>query len=190
MGLNILIAMRHGVLQVGLQAIFNGEPQVSNVYVVASEKDLQAALRHNHLDLVVVNQSLSTDFAMLRGTKFAILVAEPDKPAIALLKAAYEHGACGYFSSNASAGFLYALLSAEAQSFLLDPTVGAWLMYDVLGRSPLSISNKSLTSREKEIISLLYEGKDDLSIATSLHITKKAVERYIKNIRMKSDGLA
>ncbi|HLG64399.1 MAG TPA: LuxR C-terminal-related transcriptional regulator [Ktedonosporobacter sp.] len=190
MGLNILIAMHDGVLRMGLQAIFGSEPQVSNVDVVASKKDLQVALRSNHQDLIVVNQALSTDFALLQGTKFAVMVAEPDKPEIALLKAAYEYGACGYFSSNASAEFLYALLSSEAQSFLLDPTIGAWLMYDVLGRSSFSISNRSLTSREKEIIGLLYEGKDDLSIAHSLHITEKAVEKHIKNIRMKSDGLA
>jgi len=190
MGLNVLIAVQHGVLQVGLQAIFSNEPQAPHVYVVASEKDLQVALRHNYLDLIVVSQSLSTDFAMLQGRKFAILVAEPDKPAIALLKAAYKHGACSYFSSNASVAFLYTLLAAEAQAFLLDPTIGTWLMDDVLGRSPLPISNKFLTSREKEIIGLLYEGKDDLSIANSLHITEKTVEKHIKNIRMKSDGLA
>jgi len=152
MGLNILIAMQHGVLQIGLQAIFSEEPQVSNVYVVGSEKDLQVALLRNRLDLIIVDQSLSTDFTMLQGTNFAILVAKQDKPDIA-----YEQGACGYFSSNASAEFLYTLLFSEAQSFLLDPTIGAWLMYDVVGRSPLPISNRSLTSREREIIGLLCQ---------------------------------
>ncbi|HEU5228636.1 MAG TPA: LuxR C-terminal-related transcriptional regulator [Ktedonobacteraceae bacterium] len=188
MELNILIAIPHGVLQVGLQTIFSREPRVSRVSVVASKEDLQAELLHNQLDLVVVTQSLLTDFTLLQGTRFAILVAEPEQPDIALLKAAYEQGACGYFSSSASVEFLCTLLSSEENSFLLDPTVGAWLMHDVLGGNPVRISNRSLTSREKEIAGLLYEGKDDLSIAHSLHITEKTLKRHIKKIRVKGDG--
>lgn len=149
--------MQQGVLQLGLQTIFSREPQVSNVYVAGSERDLQVALRRERLDLIIVNQSLLTDFTLLQGTKFAILVAEPNKPDIALLRAAYEYEACGYFSSNASAEFLSTLLFSEAQSFLLDPTIGAWLVYDVVGRGPLPISNRSLTPREREIIGLLCQ---------------------------------
>ena len=49
------------------------------------------------------------------------------------------------------------------------------------GRSPLS----ELTSREREVLSEIAEGKSNIAIAESLVLTKRAVEKHINSIFVK-----
>ena len=46
---------------------------------------------------------------------------------------------------------------------------------------------EKLTPREREILALIAEGRSNTSIAESLEITKRAVERHINGIFVKLD---
>src|SRR5947209_7938645 len=126
--LNILIAEPYEVIRFGLHTIFAGDPRVLNVYEVTNKEDLYDYMLTFPLDLIVINQSLVKDVSLLETKNFVVLAAKPD---LAVLKSVYDYGALGYLSLNVSAALLCTLLDASKKSFLIEPTLGPWIMNTV-----------------------------------------------------------
>jgi DNA-binding NarL/FixJ family response regulator len=80
------------------------------------------------------------------------------------------------------ADFLDALTRVAAGGTVLDPEVVGQLVVR-RGRAPLD----SLTPREREVLSLMAEGKSNTAIARQLVVTDGAVEKHVKNIFTKLD---
>jgi DNA-binding NarL/FixJ family response regulator len=74
-----------------------------------------------------------------------------------------------------------AIHSVAAGGSVIDPKVIAPLVHGTSERSPLA----QLTSREREVLALIAEGRSNAAIATSLVLTKRAVEKHINSIFMK-----
>jgi DNA-binding NarL/FixJ family response regulator len=183
MNLKVLIAEKQEVLRVGLRSILISDSRVSEVYEAASEKELQRHLSSCKPDLIVVNQDLLADISILQTKNFVILATEPK---IAKLKAAYEYGARGYLSVNASAELLRTMLRPTKSSFLIEPTLVPAVMEYVFDRRVLPALNETLlTPREREIVCLLREGYDRSSIARRLCIADTTLKTHIKNITKK-----
>ena len=77
------------------------------------------------------------------------------------------------------AEFLDALERVAAGGTALDPEVVAQLM----SRGPLD----ALTAREREVLELMAQGHDNLTIAQLLAVTERAVTKHIGNIFRKLD---
>lgn len=147
MGLKVLIAEPHEVLRVGLRVIFAEDQRVSTVYEITSRSELVTHILHNELDLIVINQKLLIELALLRTMNFVIMTNEPT---VACLKAAYEHGARGYLSINASAELLRTILHPTENSFLIEPTFAHSLMEHILSHihPPLVEETSALGERK------------------------------------------
>jgi DNA-binding NarL/FixJ family response regulator len=94
-------------------------------------------------------------------------------------------GAIGYLLKDRVAevaDFLDALTRVAAGGTVLDPEVVGQLVVR-RGRAPLD----SLTPREREVLSLMAEGKSNTAIARQLVVTDGAVEKHVKNIFTKLD---
>jgi DNA-binding NarL/FixJ family response regulator len=73
-----------------------------------------------------------------------------------------------------------ALRDVAAGGSVLDPRVveGLVTRRDQEARSPLA----HLTDREREVLSLMAEGKNNAAIAASLYLTERAVEKHINSL--------
>jgi DNA-binding NarL/FixJ family response regulator len=73
-----------------------------------------------------------------------------------------------------------ALRDVAAGGSVLDPKVveGLVARRDREARSPLA----NLTDREREVLSLMAEGKNNAAIAASLYLTERAVEKHINSL--------
>jgi len=81
------------------------------------------------------------------------------------------------------AEFLDALRRVADGGTVLDPEVVAQLLVRRKRGDPL----RSLTPREREVLSLMAEGRSNTAIARTLVVTEGAVEKHITNIFMKLD---
>lgn len=77
-------------------------------------------------------------------------------------------------------GFMASLKEVAEGGTVLDPEVVHSLLHD---SKDLSLS--SLTTREREILALMAQGKSNLGIASIIFITEGAVEKHISNIMSK-----
>jgi len=94
-------------------------------------------------------------------------------------------GAVGYLLKDRVADvaeFLDNLKRVADGGTVLDPEVVAQLVVR-RGRVPLD----SLTTREREVLSLMAEGRSNGAIAKALVVTDGAVEKHVKNIFTKLD---
>ena len=77
-----------------------------------------------------------------------------------------------------------ALREVVAGRSLVDPRIVDKLVSARLNHDP---GLEKLTSREREILALIAEGRSNTSIASEVGITKRAVERHINGIFLKLD---
>ncbi|MFG3255213.1 response regulator [Streptomyces sp. NPDC048172] len=74
--------------------------------------------------------------------------------------------------------FLAALERVASGGTALDPEVVTELMSKGRGGGPL----ETLTPREREVLQLMAEGRDNATIATTLVITERSVHKHIGNV--------
>jgi DNA-binding NarL/FixJ family response regulator len=185
MQFTILIADPRDIHRAGLRTLLQEDPCVSTIYEAASDDDLATHLQSFpvDLDLLLINQSMVSNLALLPEKRFVILTSEP---CMTMLKAAYDHGARGYLSENVSGQMLRTILYQPQDAFLLEPTLTSWLLRKMFHDTHTPISEQALTPREKEIMLLLREGLDRPTIARRLNIADTTLKTHIKNIAQKS----
>jgi DNA-binding NarL/FixJ family response regulator len=69
--MHVLIAAPSDILRVGLRAIFETHPSVSNVIEVTTNAELIAYLETNVPDRIIIHQSLIEDITALIECRFA-----------------------------------------------------------------------------------------------------------------------
>jgi DNA-binding NarL/FixJ family response regulator len=79
--------------------------------------------------------------------------------------------------------FVEALVRVASGGTALDPEV----VTQLLGASRRTDSISRLTTREREVLSLMAEGRTNAAIATTLVISEGAVEKHVANIFAKLD---
>jgi DNA-binding NarL/FixJ family response regulator len=79
--------------------------------------------------------------------------------------------------------FVEALVRVASGGTALDPEV----VTQLLGASRRTGSLSSLSAREREVLSLMAEGRSNAAIATTLVISEGAVEKHVANIFSKLD---
>jgi DNA-binding NarL/FixJ family response regulator len=90
-------------------------------------------------------------------------------------------GAIGYLLKDRVAdiaAFSDALGRVAAGGTVLDPEVVAQLLVQRRARAPLS----GLTPREREVLTLMAEGRSNTAIARTMVVTEGAVEKHVANI--------
>jgi DNA-binding NarL/FixJ family response regulator len=105
----------------------------------------------------------------------------------ARIRAALEAGATGYLLKDADASDVVdAIRAAVAGEVRLDPAVAAALVLSL--RTPAS-SAETLTPREREVITLVAEGRTNREIGRRLGVAERTARTHVSNILTKL-GLA
>jgi len=184
MKLKILIAEPYDILRTGLKSIFSDDARTEHIYEALTKEDLYKCLQSNSLDLIVINQSLITNFNILPRGHFVVIADSLD---LNIFQLAYKHGAKGYILENSPAELLLATLSLKEGAFLIEPTISSQIIDGFSGNLKFAIKEELLTPREREIVNLLRDGCNRRSIAKQLSISEATLKTHIKNIAKKHD---
>jgi DNA-binding NarL/FixJ family response regulator len=193
--IRVLLADDHALVRAGIRALLE---HLSGIEVVAEAADgLEAlALTKAHLpDLVLMDISMSG----LNGLEAAARIAKqhPEVRVLMLsahanddyVKQALRAGAAGYLLKQASISELDLAIQAVARGeTYLSPAVSKHVIADYIRRvgvekSPLEL----LTSRQREILQLVAEGRSTKEIARILHISAKTVETHRTQLMQRLD---
>jgi RNA polymerase sigma factor (sigma-70 family) len=101
----------------------------------------------------------------------------------AKVRAALEAGAAGYLLKDAQADEVAAAIRAAAAGEChLDPAAAKLLAASL--RAPRSAAD-TLTAREREVLTLIAEGKTNRQIARQLNVTERTARTHVSNILAK-----
>jgi DNA-binding NarL/FixJ family response regulator len=194
--MRVVIAEDSVLLRAGLTRILAdaGEEVVATV---GAADELMTTVERHQPDLAIIDVRMPpthTDDGLraaiairARWPQVGILVLSQyveERYAIELL--AGETRAIGYLLKDRVADvneFLSAVRRVGDGGTALDPEVVAQLLARSRQRDPL----ERLTPREREVLSLMAEGRTNPAIARSLVVSDKAVEKHVSNIFSKLD---
>ena len=189
--MRVVIAEDSVLLRAGLERLLEDE----GIDVVATAGDgveLLAAVEEHHPDLAIVDVRMPPTFTDegLRAAHEA-RTAQPGLAVLVLSQYVEDEYARELFAGDATGlGYLLKDRVADVREFVeavqrvgaggtaLDPDVVAQL----LGRHSRDSALDALTPREREVLSLMAEGRSNRSIAEKLVISAGAVEKHIGNV--------
>lgn len=191
MAVRILIADDHQILREGLAALLGKQPDFQ---VVAEAEDGRQAVRlaqELQPDLVVMDigmpglNGIEATRQILTGcpqTRIIALSMHSDKRFVTeMLKA----GAAGYLLKYcASEELVTAIRTVLTRRIYLSPDIAGIVVEDYVSKAAATEATAftRLTSREREVLQLLAEGKSTRQIADTLHVSIKTVEVHRKQI--------
>jgi len=187
----ILLADDHAIVRQGLKALLERE----GFTVIAEAEDGQAAVRaarERCPDVAVLDFSMP----LLNGRDAAreILQVCPRAKAILLTMHTDDHyvlealqiGVKGYVvKSQASGDLVRAINEVQRGMTYLSPGVSQTVVQAFLSKAPMP--RDPLTSREREVLQLVAEGKSTKEIAQLLAISFKTAESHRTRIMKKTD---
>jgi len=103
---------------------------------------------------------------------------------------AIEAGAAGYLLKNSQpAELARAVRAAHAGEAIIDPTVAARLVHALSERSPSAVRDgmalDHLTTRERDVLTLIARGRSNKRIALELGISEKTVKTHVGHVLAK-----
>lgn len=180
----ILIVEANDGVRTRLHSLLTEEPMVMIIQEAKDEASFIRQLYRFHPDLMVMNQGMIGDITSLPRGRFIVLA---DRPDIAILKKSFLHGARGYLSTQSSSVTFQSILQPASNNFVLDPLFIPWILEQIFHGPLASIQDRLLTSREKEIVTLLRAGNDRESIANKLSISESTLKTHLRNIARKRE---
>ena len=194
--MRIVIAEDAVLLRAGLTRLLDdaGEEVVA---AVGDPVALFDVLARQQPDLAILDVRMPPTFTD-EGIRAAVRIRE-EHPAVAVLVLSQyvekEYATELLAGNTESVGYLLKDRVADVSDFIeavrrvgtggtaLDPEVVAQLLARSRRRDPL----ESLTEREREVLSLMAEGRSNGAIATELVVSDGAVEKHVRNIFTKLD---
>jgi DNA-binding NarL/FixJ family response regulator len=191
--MRVLLADDHALVRAGIRALLAGLPDVESVVEAGDGQEALAVLRETKPDLALI------DIAMpgLNGLELAARVArEAPTTRLVILSMhgtpahvaqALRAGVSGYLLKDAAADELPVLLRAVMRGeTYLSPAISKQVVDGYLGRTaPLpangggdTVAPDVLTSRQREILQLVAEGKSTKEVAQLLDVSAKTVETH------------
>jgi len=191
-----LIADDHTLLRNGICALLEDEPDIS---IVGEASDGREAVRlAGQLKPNVVLMDIA--MPLLNGLEATRQIKREHPEINVLVLTMYDNeeyfremlevGASGYIIKRAAASELVnairAVYSGEA---VLSPAITRLLLEDYLNRDIHSERDdpKALSSREREVLQLIAEGKTSREIAEILNLSVKTVQSHRTNLMQKLD---
>ena len=184
--MRVVIAEDNALLREGLVLLLTSAGH-EVVAVAAAEPEILPALLTHRPDIAVLDVRMPPGFRDERRAKI------PGLPVLVLSQYVEESYAAELLGGGASGvgyllkdrvgrveEFLDALDRVAAGGTALDPEVVTELLAR-RHRSPLD----ELTPREREVLRLMAEGRDNTTIASTLVITERAVSKHIGNVFLK-----
>ncbi len=192
--MRILICDDHAVVRAGLRLILEQEAGFEIVGEATNGEELIAEASRLLPDVVVTDLSMPGLGGLealphvrqaAPEAKILVLTIHEDE---AYFFRALEAGAAGYVLKGASAEeFLAALRLVARGGVPVPPTLGQRLLADYSDRTKDSLTpnHAQLSPREREVLSLVADGRMNKEIAEQLSISVRTVERYRATIMNK-----
>lgn len=183
--IRLLLVDNHTLVRAGLRALLQN---LEGIQVVAEAGDGREALRliEIHQPDVVLMDIAMPEMNGLEAT--ARIVKEYPHVRVIILSMyaneeyvlqALRSGAVGYVLKDAGLGELELALRASVQGeTYLSPAVSKHVIADYVRRVGEESTLEQLTSRQREILQLIAEGRTTKEIADSLYISVKTVETH------------
>ncbi len=192
MTIQIIIADDHQIVRQGLRTLLEREPDMQ---VVAEAEDGRrtVTLARDFVPHVIVMDVEMPDMNGIEAT-MQILLEFPQIKVIALsmysdrrfVTNMLKAGASGYLLKDCAFEELsQAIRLAMANRIYLSPGVADVVVKDYVSPAPTQSVFSVLTTREREVLQLLSEGKRTTQIAELLHISIKTVETHRQQIMHK-----
>lgn len=189
----MVIADDHEMVRHGFRMVLDAQPDMQ---VAAEAGDGLAALtqvrelgpdilltdvRMGGIDGIELTKRVLEDDDL--DTRVIVVTAFNDDDYVAR---ALQHGACGFLIKRSAATLVVpAIRAALAGDTLISPEVTVSLLQRIKRQSHHDQRLESLTSREREIVSLVAKGLDNHQIADQLFISVGTVKTHVSNISAK-----
>ncbi len=196
MAAKILIADDHQIVREGLRSLFEKETDLEVIGEAENGRQAVRMARDLKPDVVVM------DIAMpdLNGIEAMrqVLAEFPAAKVLALSMHANKHyviealkaGASGYLlKDSAFDELVQAIRAVVANQCYLSPEITGAVIDDVVHRRPAEsrLVAPRLSSREREVLQLVAEGRTTQQIARRLFISRKTVDTHRQHIMKKLD---
>ena len=190
--LRILLADDHIVMRTGLRALLERQPNLEVVGESETGRETVELVASLGPDVVVMDvampvlngiEATKTIVTQRPATAVVILSMHADE---SYVMRALKAGARGYLLKDSAAADLISAIQAVSQNkSFFSPKVSRILAEDyvrVLKQKGAVDSYDLLSSREREILQLLAEGKANKEVATALNISPYTVETHRRHI--------
>jgi two-component system, NarL family, response regulator NreC len=193
--IRILLADDHNIMRGGLRLLLERQPGFSVVGEASDGRQAVEQAEATRPDVVVLDIAMPN----LSGIEAAGRISEllPHAAIVILSMHADESyvlralkaGAKAYLlKDSAESDLIQAIKAASSGKAFFSPEISRILVEDYvreIARRGAEDSYQLLTSREREILQLLAEGKSNKDIATSLNLSLYTVETHRRNIQEK-----
>ena len=195
MSIRVLLADDHALMREGLRALLAANPDIAVIAEAGNGFDALRRAEELKPDVVVMDISMPD----LNGVEAARMIrAKCPATRVVMLSmhASSEHvhraldaGASAYvLKESAGAEVAAAIRTVHAGGRYLSPALGG-LAREMLRAKPHASPLDSLSSRERQVLQLVVEGKSSAAIAGIVHLSPKTVETYRSRL-MKKLGVA
>jgi DNA-binding NarL/FixJ family response regulator len=185
----ILLVDDHKMMRDGLRAILEKE-ELMVVGEAASGREALVSARRLRPQIVVMDISMpelnGIDatrklLAELPGTKVIALSMNSDRRYVLAM---FKAGAVGYLLKNSASEELIAAVRAVADDLTyVSPSIAALIVDDAIDAvGPRTAAIRTLSTREREVLQLLAEGKSSKDIAAHLNVAVPTVETHRRQI--------
>lgn len=182
----VAVVEDHPLYRQGLAQVIDAVEELSLVAAVGSLREMEAAGFHQ-VDVVLLDLHLpdgSGAEAVRRiaafGPTILVVSASDDRRSVV---EAIGAGARGYLSKSSTPDEITFAIAAVAKGWTyVSPVLAAFLLRDEQEQR----SEHPLTTRERDVLSLLSEGETDAEIAERLFISVRTVHSHLDRIRDKT----
>ena len=196
MGIRILLADNHRIMREGLRGLLEEQPDIEVIAEAGDGRTAVRLARDLSPDVVIMDigmaglngiEATRQVVAEVPGVKVVALSMHSDRRFVAeMLKA----GALGYLLKDCAFDELaHAVRAVVAGQAYLSPGIAGVVVGNYLRHltetDPSALS--SLTSREREVLQLLAEGKSTRQIASDLHMSVNTVATHRQHVMEKLD---
>jgi DNA-binding NarL/FixJ family response regulator len=191
MSVRLILADDHKIMREGLRALLARQKEIEVIAEAESGRGVVELCALLHPDVVVIDISMP-DLNGIDATR-QIIRDDPQVKVIALsmhsdkkyVKEMLSAGACGYLLKDAAFEELGTAITAVIKNkTYLSPQITDAVVKDYVSEhSPSgSVASTALSTREREVLQLIAEGKATREIAATLYVSIKTVETHRKQI--------
>jgi DNA-binding NarL/FixJ family response regulator len=191
--LRILVADDHDVIKRGLRALLESKPGWAVVAQASNGREAVEQAEIHKPDVAVLDISMPELSGLEAARRIRKVTPETEvlfltvHNSAQMLQEALDAGGRGYvLKSDVGSDLLFAVEAAlKHKTFISQGVSGAGVSYSATSKEVREVGVHRLTSREREVLQILAEGRSTKEVATVLNIAVKTAETHRTNIMRK-----